>query len=775
MTKLKKLFFVLLLLHSQAQIFAQSLKGTVSNRDSELLIGVNLLIVETGKRYFTTKSDPGYFEFQQLPSGKITLHLEKDNYESRTLIIDTRVSDYITIQLEEKHSVFEEVVITSVEGKLQRENVNPVSYRSRSNLFETGATTLGEALMNIPGVQQNTIGIGISRPVIRGLTGMRVVTYWDGLRIENQQWGEDHGMATSELGLKGVEVVKGPSTLIYGADALGGVIHYRDEEYLQSGQNAVQFASRYETNTQGVRNELGFKTAGEQWRLNAFVNYMGHTDYQLADGNFVGNSRFWTSNGKVALGYKNRGYLLNARYHGAISRIGIPGHTHDLDPDFSQFIRDRRGLRSPVLPAQHIFNNFLNVEQKWITGASHFNLHTGYTYNHLREFDHDRFTPFTNLVLQNATYNASWQYFISEKVNIKTGSQGMFQWNRNLKPTESYLIPDANTIDNGIYSLLSFEKDKWRVLGGSRLDTRIIRSFAPGEDIDSSIIQNIDADPILRNYLTWNNSLGAVRNDKHSTLRANFSSGFRAPHLAELLANGVHHGSLRFERGDRALVEEQAFQFDLALELHFDHFEFIINPYVSMINNFIYLRNTDSIVASPAGNFKYFEFTQVDRAFLYGGEVGFHYHPHSLHRLHLESTFSLTIGQDQNGNPLNLMPQPDLNSRVRFDINNNNRLSIKHLTLEHQFFARQNRVTPFEAPTDAFHLVHFAIHGKWNNLGKSNLNWALGARNLMNTNFIAHLSPLKNLGDGIPQAGRNFFIEISYDLDWKKKATQGKS
>lgn len=769
MTKIKKLFILGAVIFYSLQISAQTLKGTVSNADAQKLNGVNILIVETGKRFQTHKSNPGYFEFENLPVGKITLHLEKDEYKSKTLIVDTRKSEQLAIQLESKHKVFEEVVITSAEGKLQRENVNPVSYRSRSNLFETGATTLGEGLMNIPGVQQNTIGIGISRPVIRGLTGMRVVTYWDGLRIENQQWGEDHGMATTELGLKGVEVVKGPSTLMYGADALGGVIHYRDEEYLQAGNSVIQVASRYETNSQGVRNEIGFKTAGEKWRLNAFANYMGHTDYQLADGNFVGNSRFWTANGKVALGYKNQGYLLNARYHGAYSRIGIPGHTHDLDPDFSQFIRDRRGLRSPVLPVQFIFNNFLNIEQKWITGSSHFNLHTGYTYNHLREFDHDRVIPFTNLVLQNGTYNANWQYFINDRLNIKTGAQGMFQWNRNLKPTESYLIPDANTTDNGIYSLLSYEKNKWRVMGGTRVDTRIIRSFAPGDDIDSSIISNIDAEPILRNYLTWNNSIGVVRNDKRTTLRANVSSGFRAPHLAELLANGVHHGSLRFERGDRNLVEEQAFQIDLAMELHFDHFEFIINPYFSMINNFIYLRNTDSLVSSPAGDFRYFEFMQVDRAFLYGGEVGFHYHPHRLHRLHLESAFSLAIGEDQNGNPLNLMPQPDLNSRIRFDINNNNRLSVKHISLEHQFFAKQDRVSTFEAPTDAFHLIHFAIHGKWNNLAGRSLNWAIGARNLTNTNFIAHLSPLKNLGDGIPQAGRNFFVEVSYDLDWKRK------
>lgn len=754
-----KIGIILFLLLAPAILSAQTLVGKVVDVES----GEAVPFAKIGNRDLSINSMTdldGNFKLNNLPKASIELVVYALDYEKKIIRINVSNKNEITVNLQAKHTVFEEVIVSASEGRLQKDNITAVEYRSKDNLFESGATSLGEAIVNIPGVQQSTIGVGISRPVIRGLSGARVVTYWDGLRIENQQWGDDHGMGASEIGLKGVEVVKGPSSLLYGADALGGVIHFRDEDYVAEGTQKFYASTKAESNSMGSINEMGFQSNNGKIKLNLFGNYVSHTDFQLPNGDFIKNSRFWSTNLKGALGYRHNNYILNIRYHGSYSQLGIPGHTHEQVDDNEAFITDRRGLRNPLFPAQYIFNNFLTTEHKFLFDRSDLNIQIGNTNNHLREFEHNDDIPFTNLMLNNTTYNIKYNHHFSEKLNLKIGGQGMFQFNRNLSHTESYLIPDANSIDNGAYAILNYEMDKWRFQGGVRYDTRLLKSFLP--EVDSSVTANIDETPIDRIYQTLNYSAGFVRNSKRTTLRFNASSGFRAPHLAELLADGVHHGSLRYERGDRDLVSEQALQLDVALELHFDHFEFIVNPYFSVVNDFIYLQSTDSVVTGQVGEFNYFEFSQVDRAYLYGGEVGFHYHPHNLHRLHLESNFSITIGENENGNAINFIPQPNLNSRVRFDINNKHKLKVRYISLEHQYFMDQNRVAPFERATPAFHLLNVAAHLKYQ--GKQNWLFSLGARNILNTEYIAHLSPLKNLGTGIAQPGINFFIKATYQL-----------
>jgi len=758
------IIFFLIFLNTSFIINAQNLNGKILDEETEKPIPFAKVILPD--LHLATLSDSlGHFEFKNIPKSTVKLSVNVFDYENKLISVSPEKFNAIEIRLKSIHHVFEEVIITRSEGRLQKETVSAVEYRTNERIFATGATTLGEAMVNIPGVQQNTIGTGISRPVVRGLSGMRVVTYWDGLRIENQQWGEDHGMASSEIGLEGIEVIKGPATLLYGADAIGGVVHFQDKNFTKEGTQTFHAASKFESNSHGTTNEIGYQINTGKIRFNTFANYLSHTDFQIPNGKFVEASRFWTANTKSALNFRVNNYIFTARHQFSHSQIGIPGHTHDLATALDEFVSSRRGFRNTISPAQFISNNFISVEQKLLFKRSDILLHLGNTNNNLREFDHGLTLPFTNLNLNNSIFNARYTQHISEKMDLKVGTQGMFQVNRNALPAESFLIPDADAFDIGAYVVLDYKVNNWRFQLGGRYDRRTINSYEP--IADSSVISNIDNEPIKRLYETGNFSAGMVYNSKKTTVRINASSGFRAPHLAELLASGVHHGSLRYEKGDRNLVSEQAFQLDAALELHFDHFEFIINPYINIINNFIYLAGTDSTVSNQVGNFDFFEFQQLDRALLYGGEVGIHYHPHQLHRLHLESNFSLTIGQDLGNNPLNLMPQPLLNSRIRFDIKNKQKLVVKHIVLEHQNFMTQERVSAFERPTQGFHLINLATEMYWR--GNENIRFTLGVRNLLNTEYIAHLSPLKNLGDGIQQPGINFFGKISIRFDKKLK------
>src|SRR5690606_5427404 len=149
----------------------------------------------------------------------------------------------------------DEVVISTPFGKLQNENVTNVELVRLNQLNRIPGTTLSEAITNIPGVYQSSIGTGIGKPVIRGMSGTRVVTYLNGLRIENQQWGDDHGMGVTSVGIDAVEVIKGPASLLYGSDALGGVLYFVNQPYANLNKIEGYFQTRIESNSLGTENE----------------------------------------------------------------------------------------------------------------------------------------------------------------------------------------------------------------------------------------------------------------------------------------------------------------------------------------------------------------------------------------------------------------------------------------------------------------------------------------------------------------------------------------
>lgn len=741
-------------------INAQELKGLILDKES--LNPIPFATVEIKALRLITKSDiDGNFKFSNLPKTGIELHIKALDYESKITreLIDSNKE--ITIRLINKHQVFETVTVSVTEGKLQRENITSITSRTKDYIFEFGATTLGEALSTIPGVQQNTIGTGISRPVIRGLSGMRVVTYWDGLRIENQQWGEDHGMATTELTLENIEVVKGPASLMYGADALGGVIHYSDESFQKTDGQTLRVNSKFETNAHATKSEIIYKAKKDNNKINLATNFYSNKDYQIADGRYLENSRFHGGNLKAAYGFRKDRFVSGIKYHGSFNNIGIPAHTHDANPSSEEFLSNRQGLRTSILPVQRIDNHFINLENHWYFNHSDLILQAGNTTNNLKEFDHDVVLPFTNLRLNNTFYNVRYNHHITEHLNMIIGTQGMMQFNRNRYPSSSSIMPDANSFDNGLYWVSSLKKGKWRYQLGARIDHRTIESL--GVDTNQISDINISNEYFNNSFLSSNYALGMVRNSKKTTFRMNISSGFRAPNIAELLADGVHHGSLRYEKGNTNLKTEQAIQLDLAMEIHLDHLELVFNPYINIINDFIYLERTDSIISNNVGQFRLFEFKQVDRALLYGGEVGLHYHPHKLHNLHLESNFSLVIGQDQNNTPLNLMPQPKLTNRIRVDLNHKGAIRFTKLSIEHQYFVQQDRVADFELTTPAFNIINLSTSMKIKKVPDLSIDF--GVRNLMNHKYITHLSPLRNIGDGnIPQPGINFYFKASYKI-----------
>lgn len=646
-----------------------------------------------------------------------------------------------TFYLEPSHLQLEEIIVSSPSGMLQKQTIANVESRKISELNVLPSNNLMEAISNIPSVYQQSTGTGISKPVIRGLSGMRVLTYLNGLRIENQQWGGDHGMAVGEIGIGSVEVIKGPSSLLYGTDALGGVLYFIDEPYANRGETNSSIQSKFDSNTLGTNSTIAVKSAGKNLRINAFANYTNHADYKLPNGNYAKNSRYTQMNGKVSVGFNSKKWVCNLRYNYLHNRIGLPGHSHAPVNSVDKFESTEQS-RERTIPAQLISNHYILWQNKLYLNKGQLSILLGHTENRLTEYDEKITVPGINMNLANNTYNMYLNYPLFAWLETTLGVQGMFQQNKNLENATDNLIPDVSSFDNGAYLLVKSGYAKWNAEAGIRVDSRSIKTIQSASY----------PEPLTKQFNSFNYSLGLTRDAKVATVRVSLSSGYRAPHISELLANGIHHGTFTYEVGDKNLTTENATQLDFSYEFHSEHLEVSINPFYNHIRNYIYSASTDTMIEG----LPVFEYRQLDNVYIMGTDVGIHYHPHFADPLHIETSFSYLHAYDDNNDPLFRMPQNRSISSIKYEFDSKSKLRIENLLVQYQYFLPQNRVGINETTSPNYQLVNVGVNALLDI--KTPVSIGFGVKNLLNTSYIDHLSRLKNIG--IQHPGRNIYTTL---------------
>ena len=724
---------ILLSLFWNLKSYSQSFTATVL--DSETLqpvpfAEVYFVDLKTG----TTTDINGIFKIEHYSQKNIHIQITYVGYNTVDKTIALDITKERIFYLEQGHFDLKEVIVSVPTGKLQDENIVSIEHKRLKKLQILAPVTLVEAISNIPGVTQNSTGTGIGKPVIRGLSGNRIVTYSQGIRIENQQWGEEHGLGVGEVGIESVEVIKGPASLLYGSDALGGVLYFIDERYAQ--HNTVEgFAStKFLSNSAGTINNIGAKIHKGKFKLNLFATYTSQADYQIPNHDRVFNTRFDEKNIKTSFGFNTKNWITNIRYSYLQNNYGITEET-----TFIQTVQ-----RKFTLPFQTIDNHNLSIENTVFIGDSRFGLTLGYTNNYRKEFEDDLDTQALGLKLDTYTYNAKWYSpTYKDHFNMVVGAQGMLQTNEN--NGEEILIPNATTTDFGAFILANVDFDRLHLQSGIRVDNRLIDTEHM-ETMKSSF-------PKLNNsYTGITFSAGLAYKMKKMTFRANMSSGFRAPNTSELLSNGVHEGTNRYEMGNSNLKNEKAMQVDVSFDYDDEHFSFAINPFYNAIQNYIFLSPTETTInTNPV-----FEYLQTN-AFLYGGELGFHYHPHRVHWLHLESNISTVYAKDKNENALPLIPQAKINTMITAEISQKGKVQLKNVFIQHIYKFKQNRNSLFETATNDYNLTNIGLNFEFSTK-KNPIELNIGVKNLLNIKYIDHLSRFKKLE--IPNQGINFYVGI---------------
>ena len=735
---MKNLLITLILGFSAVLSAQNSVTGKITDAKNQPIIGVSVYAPELQKG--TATNENGTYTISNLPAGtaKLTFYFTGYATQNKTIIV-LKKENILDIILEETVLHMDEVIVSTAFNRIQSQNVMKVEHSSIKELQQKGTATLIEGLATIPGVSQVSTGTSIGKPVIRGLSGNRVLVYSQGIRIENQQFGDEHGLGLNDAGVESVEVIKGPASLLYGSDALGGVLYLNPEKFANADTFIANFSQKFFSNTLGSNSTLGLKTSTENWKFLARGAFNTHSDYKIAKGDQVTNTRYNETDFKTGIGYSNSKFSSVFRYNYNDLDLGIP----------DKGIAEQTNNKKTEYPKQGVFSHLLSLNTVLFFEKSKLDVNLGYISNDRSEYED---SDIAILQMKLKTFNFDAKYHLPKFGNFESiiGIQGMNQTNFN--SGEEYLIPDATTNDIGFFGTGIYEWKSNVLQAGLRFDNRNVLTTAYGIQGEEGSFKAID-----KSFDSFNASLGYKTNlAKDLALRLNVASGFRAPNLAELSSNGVHEGTNRYEIGNSELNTEQNIQTDLNLEYKSSHLEFFVNGFYNHINNYIYTSPTGAIIAENA----VFDYIQ-NNAKLFGGEIGFHFHPHPLDWLHYESSFATVTAKKQNGDFLPLIPANNWNNTIRTEFKIKNWLEEGFATLNVSSTFNQNNVSGFETKTAGYTLLNLGFGGKVK-LGKTIFDLNLNANNLLDKEYTAHLSRLKT--DGIPNIGRNIILGLNFKI-----------
>lgn len=737
---MRNIFLFLTALFSVAVGNSQnSLSGNITSKKTNEPILATVYIVQLQKG---VESDfDGNYKLDDIPNGNFEVVFSALGFSSFTqkIIFSNSNEQFLNVELDESAVEMEEVIVSTPFHRLQRENVMKVEQLSMERINSLGNITLAEGIKNISGVNLITTGTGIGKPVIRGLSSNRVLTYTQGVRLENQQFGDEHGLGINDSGIESIEVIKGPASLLYGSDALGGVLYINPEKFANPGETKADISSTYFSNSLGSSTNLGAKSSGEKFRYLIRAGYSSFSDYKTGSDYRLTNSRFNEKDLKAGIQFRDQRIKSEWRYNYNRSNLGIPDE-----------IESQARTKTLEIPFQEIDNHIFSSDNTFYLDNSRFDLKLGYIYNDRREFEDD-FNE-ADLRMKLSTFNYDLKYHLPQMGDFETivGLQGMFQ--KNLNAGEEILIPDAQTFDVGIMTTTHYHLDKIDFQGGLRFDSRKIDSNAAREIIDTDYIPALN-----KSYTSFTAAIGGKMDFGEQFLtRLNFASGFRAPNLAELASHGVHEGTNRYEIGNSDLDNEQNFQVDLSLEFRSEHVEISANGFYNAVNDYIFLSPTGEYIEG----FQVYNYLQQD-AFLYGGEIGFHFHPHSLDWLHLESNFEMVTGKMKTKEYLPLIPAHSISNiiRIAFHDGNIRKSSSFHLGLEN--IMNQNNPGNFETRTGGYSLLNAGIQSSFQ-FEKLLLKINFNGTNLTNKKYIAHLSRFKE--EGFYDIGRSINLNLKLSI-----------
>jgi len=811
---MKRIFFICIVIFIYHTASAQNkLTGKITDKiTGETIPGATIYIPElkTG----AVSDINGNYKIDHLPKIKVILQISFVGYKSIVRKIDPAVSESLDFAMEQAITEMNAVVVTGTSKATEiTRNPVPMITLDRKELQQNLNTNIIDAISKLPGVSAVTTGPNVSKPFIHGLGYNRVLTLFDGVRQEGQQWGDEHGVEMDENAVDRIEIVKGPASLTYGSDALAGVVNLLPALPVPDGKIKGHLSTNYQTNNglYEASAALAGNTTGLIW--GGVASHKQATNYQNKYDGRVYGTAFNETDLSAYIGLnKQWGYShLNFSMFDDLQEIP-DGSRDSTTRQFTKQITENDLFRPVVSDAelnsykiatihQHVQHFKLYSSNNFIFGEHKIGLILGYQQNIRREFSHPE-NPETAglyLVLNTFTYDA--KYYLPEYKGWETtiGLNGMYQNNTN-RGTE-FIIPDYHLFDFGPFVFIRKEFNKLDISGGIRYDLRIFNNNAmytktnPQTGFDMQVNSPDGADQPFYNFnhtfSGLSGSIGATYkiSDK-LVLKGNIARGFRSPNIAEISANGIHPGTLIYQIGNTGFKPEFSLQEDVGISYRSDHISGNLDIFNNQISNYIFNEKLlnhlgqDSVIVKGNQTFKF----QQAKAQLYGWEANLDVHPYDW--LHFENSISVVYALNKGGNGilvtdnsryLPFIPPLHTSSELRGYIKSKIRcISSLYLKIGMEYYANQNRVYSAdntETPTPGYVLYNAGIGTDiTNRKGKVLANINILGNNIMDVAYQSHMSRLKYFGqypnnqsgrNGIYNMGRNISFKLTIPIDFQ--------
>jgi len=544
--------------------------GQVTDSASRPVAGARVVIAPLGRQQLTDID--GRYRFTGLTRGTFSVSVARVGFAPALRQIAMTDGDReLRVELRRARVELAAVQITATPAAtLAQDSPQPTTVLEGEALRQSQGAALGETLEHVPGVRSLSMSSGIGKPVIRGMTHYRVVTLDNGQRSETQSWGHDHSPNVETATAERIEVIKGPSSVLYGSDALGGVINV----IAPSIPDALdvrpfvrgRLGSSYNHGVRGADGSLSAEAAYRGLGVRGAVTMRGSGDMRTPTGPLEN-----TNNRALAIesaaGYRGSWGAVSARYAGRDERIEIFDDPV-RNPGYSgfQLIDTHRATVEVAAPAG---------------GGARLQLQGGYEQNLRREFAGATATsPDLGLFVRNWTGFANLHQPQRGALSGTLGVSAMASDFEN-RGTQT-LIPGSGTRSAGAYLFQQADVGRVRATVGARYD---YRTLATDGNLD------IDVAPQKRRFSAFTGSAGLlVRVSEPVAVVLNVARGFRAPAAPDLFANGFHEGTRAFERGDPTLAVETSLNTEIGMRVSRNDLSAELTAYRNAVDDYIYLR-----------------------------------------------------------------------------------------------------------------------------------------------------------------------------------------
>ena len=689
----------------------------------------------------TASFTDGSFQLNGLRRGKFLLQVSHIGYESIFITLKIQNDSTLEIALQPTWIEMKEVVVTGTQSQSPKETTFNIAQMLQSEIQQSGALSISDAISGLPGVSQLTTGAGISKPVIRGLYGNRIQVNVNGMRFDNQQWQDEHGLGLSDIGVDRVEVIKGPISVLYGSDAMGGVLNILEEKPAPINTKEKDLSARLYSNTYGLSLNYGAKKSSEdRWRKIRF-GFDNHADYSDGNNNRVLNSRFASYNLKAGWGHNKENSVHALNVSGSFSEFGF------VFDSLARKEEDHRLSRSFDGPHHIVGFGQASSENTFYKVRKKIKLNAGFISN-LRMEDEGGGGISLSMLLNTLNVISQVTQPVGKNGEWTYGGSFMFQTNTNFGGR--IIVPDAITGEASVQTFYRHHTGKWLLEGGFRYDYRLITTFATGTlNTSGNDSPTTEILPFSNFYQAVNISAGLGYNfaDQFS-FHANASTGYRPGNLAELSSNGLHEGTLRWEIGLPDAKIEQNLNVEGSLHYEISQLRASASIYRNHFNNFFYLNPT----GKEYYGFAIYQYEQTD-ATLQGGELTFEWNPSGL-PIDFNAAYSFISARKDEGGYLPFIPANKVMGELKLHTKSIGKISSPVFRVGGNYVFDQNHPAQFETATNGYFLLNAGITGQLKKISLS-----LVCNNLLDKNYYDHLSRFKYYG--IANMGRNIVIGMN--------------